>query len=132
MLSDPALKTNPQRVEARPRIVPIVSAIFAGMTKQELMDRCEALGLPFAPIARPEDLFDDPHLNASGGLTPVTLPNGVKTKVPSLPIEMAGARFGTRLDLPAVGAHTREILERLGYDEEAIARLAADKVVYAG
>ena len=132
MLSDPALKTNPQRVEARPRIVPIVSAIFAGMTKQELMDRCEALGLPFAPIARPEDLFDDPHLNASGGLTPVTLPNGVKTKVPSLPIEMAGARFGTRLDLPAVGAHTREILERLGDDEEAIARLAADKVVYAG
>jgi crotonobetainyl-CoA:carnitine CoA-transferase CaiB-like acyl-CoA transferase len=132
MLSDPALKTNPQRVEARPRIVPVVSAIFARMTKQELMDRCEALGLPFAPIARPEDLFEDPHLNASGGLTPVTLPNGVRTKVPSLPIEMDGARFGTRLDLPAVGAHTREVLERLGYDAGEIARLEADRVVYLG
>ena len=132
MLSDPALKTNPQRVEARPRIVPVVSALFAGMTRQELMDRCEALGLPFAPIARPEDLFEDPHLNASGGLTPVTLPNGVKTRVPSLPIEMDGARFGTRLDLPAVGAHTRELLERLGYGSAEIARLAADQVVYTG
>ncbi len=132
MLSDPSLRTNPQRVEARPRIVPVVSAIFAGMTKQELMDRCEALGLPFAPIARPEDLFDDPHLNASGGLTPVTLPNGVKTKVPNLPIEMGGARFGTRLDLPAVGAHTRETLERLGYDASEIGQLAADKVIYTG
>jgi crotonobetainyl-CoA:carnitine CoA-transferase CaiB-like acyl-CoA transferase len=132
MLLDPALKTNPQRVEARPRIVPVVSAIFAGMTKQELMDRCEALGLPFAPIARPEDLFDDPHLNASGGLTPVTLPNGVRAKVPSLPIEMDGARFGTRMDLPAVGAHTREILDQLGYSAGEIDRLAADRVVYTG
>ena len=69
-LADPALKTNPQRVEARPRILPVVSAIFARMTKQELMDRCESLGLPFAPIAKPDDLFDDPHLNASGGLAP--------------------------------------------------------------
>jgi crotonobetainyl-CoA:carnitine CoA-transferase CaiB-like acyl-CoA transferase len=130
LLADPALKTNPQRVEARTRILPIVAGLFGGMTKQELMDKCEALGLPFAPIAKPEDLFDDPHLNASGGLTPVTLPNGTKTKVPSLPIEMDGARFGTRLDLPGVGEHTREVLERLGYDAAAVARLAAKKVVY--
>lgn len=131
LLADPALKTNPQRVEARPRILPVVAAIFAGMAKQELMDKCEALGLPFAPIARPEDLFEDPHLNASGGLTPVTLPNGRKTKVPNLPIEMDGARFGTRLDIPGVGAHTREVLEQLGYDDRAIAQLIAEKAVCA-
>jgi len=132
MLSDPALKTNPQRVEARPRIVPIVTAIFAKMTKQQLMDKCEELGLPFAPIAKPEDLFDDPHLNASGGLTPVTLPNGTRTKVPNLPIEMDGARLGTRLDIPKVGEHTREVLAVLGYDTAAIAKLEADKAVLAG
>jgi len=129
LLADPSLKTNPQRVEARPRILPIVSAIFAGMGKQELMDRCEELGLPFAPIARPEDLFDDPHLNAAGGLAPVTLNNGVRTKVPALPIEMDGMRFGTRRDVPQVGEHTREVLAGLGYDAEAIAGLVAQKVV---
>lgn len=129
LLADPALKTNPQRVEARPRILPVVIAIFAQMSKGELMAKCEQLGLPFAPIAKPDDLFDDPHLNASGGLTPVTLQNGTKTKVPTLPIEMAGARFGTRLDIPRVGSHTREVLEQLGYDAAAIAKLAADGVV---
>jgi crotonobetainyl-CoA:carnitine CoA-transferase CaiB-like acyl-CoA transferase len=129
LLADPALKTNPQRVEARPRILPIVSAIFEKMTKQELMAKCESLGLPFAPIARPEDLFDDPHLNASGGLTPITLPNGTKTKVPNLPIEMDGRRFGTRLDLPRVGEHTRELLSGLGYTREALDALVAAKVI---
>ncbi|MGH8632993.1 MAG: CaiB/BaiF CoA transferase family protein [Burkholderiales bacterium] len=131
LLADPALKTNPQRVEARPRILPIVTAIFAAMSKQELMDKCEALGLPFAPIAKPDDLFDDPHLNASGGLTPVTLPNGTKTKVPNLPIEMDGARFGTRLDLPRVGEHTREILASLGYRGNDVERLITQRIVHA-
>jgi crotonobetainyl-CoA:carnitine CoA-transferase CaiB-like acyl-CoA transferase len=129
LLADPALKTNPQRVEARPRILPTVSGIFAGMSKQELMDKCEALGLPFAPIAKPDDLFEDPHLNASGGLAPVTLNNGIRTKVPALPVEMNGVRFGTRRDVPQVGEHTREVLAGLGYGAEAIDGLVAQKVV---
>jgi crotonobetainyl-CoA:carnitine CoA-transferase CaiB-like acyl-CoA transferase len=131
LLADPLLKTNPQRVEARPRILPIVTGLFEKMGKQELMDKCEALGLPFAPIAKPEDLFDDPHLNASGGLTPVTLANGKKTKVPNLPIVMDGARFGTRLDIPRVGEHTREVLSDLGYGREEIEELVARQVVHA-
>jgi len=131
LLADPALVTNPQRVEARPRILPVVTEIFAKMTKQELMDRCEALGLPFAPIAKPDDLFDDPHLNASGGLTPITLPDGRKTKVPNLPIEMDGMRFGTRLDLPRVGEHTRELLLSLGYAEDEVAALVNRRIFHA-
>jgi crotonobetainyl-CoA:carnitine CoA-transferase CaiB-like acyl-CoA transferase len=131
LLGDPALKTNPQRVEARPRILPIVTALFAKMSKQELMDKCEELGLPFAPIAKPEDLFDDPHLNASGGLVPVTLPNGKKTKVPNLPMEMNGARLGTRLDIPKIGEHTREVLSSLGYDAAQIAALVSGGAVFA-
>jgi crotonobetainyl-CoA:carnitine CoA-transferase CaiB-like acyl-CoA transferase len=131
LLADPELKTNPQRVEARPRILPIVTGIFAKMSKQELMDRCEALGLPFAPIAKPDDLFDDPHLNASGGMAPITLPDGRKTRVPSLPIEMDGARFGTRLDLPRVGEHTREVLASLGYGADAVNALVARRIVLA-
>jgi crotonobetainyl-CoA:carnitine CoA-transferase CaiB-like acyl-CoA transferase len=132
LLADPALATNPQRVEARPRILPVVTMIFAKMTKRELMDRCEALGLPFAPIAKPDDLFDDPHLNASGGLTPLTLPDGRKTRVPNLPIEMDGVRFGTRLDLPRVGEHTRELLAGLGYRAEDVDALVTRRIVHAG
>jgi len=131
-LNDPSLKTNPQRVDARPRILPMVTEIFSRMGKQELMDKCERLGLPFAPIAKPEDLFDDPHLNAGGGLAPVTMPNGIKTKVPNLPMEMNGARLTTRLDIPKVGEHTREVLVSLGYDSARIKSLLQEGAVTCG
>jgi len=131
LLADPSLATNPQRVEARDRIIPIVSGIFGQLTKQELMAHCEELGLPFAPVVKPEDLFDDPHLNASGGMSPITLPNGTKAVVPILPLEMDGQRLGTRIDLPRVGEHTRELLAALGYSEAAIRDLIERKAVAA-
>ena len=131
LLADPELKTNPQRVVARPKILPIVTEIFGKMRKQDLMAKCDELGLPFAPIAKPEDLFDDPHLNAVGGLVPVTMPHsGIQTKVPGLPMEMDGARLGTRLDIPKVGEHTREVLASLGYDAAAIKKLVNEKCIF--
>jgi crotonobetainyl-CoA:carnitine CoA-transferase CaiB-like acyl-CoA transferase len=132
LLADPVLKTNPQRVIARPRVIPIVSAIFGRMTKAELMTRCEALGLPFAPIAKPEDLFEDPHLKASGGLTDLTLPNGIKTQVPVLPVEMDGHRFQNRSDIPGIGEHTSEVLADLGYTPRQIDQLVKDGIALAG
>ncbi len=131
-LTDPSLATNPQRVEQRGRTIPVITELFSRMSKADLMARFEALGLPFAPIARPEDLFDDPHLNASGGLAPITLPDGTATKVPILPIEMDGHRLGVRLDLPKVGEHTREVLESIGYGAREIDELNAAKVIRLG
>jgi crotonobetainyl-CoA:carnitine CoA-transferase CaiB-like acyl-CoA transferase len=91
------------------------------------MAACERAGLPFAPITRPEQLFDDPHLNGSGGLTGIRLADGRATKAPTLPFEMDGRRFGARLDPPTPGSHTRALLTELGYSAESI-----DKMVAAG
>ena len=131
-LADPLLQTNPQRVEQRARTIPVIAGLLSGMTKAELMARFESLGLPFAPIARPEDLFDDPHLNASGGLAPLTLPGGAATKVPILPIEMDGRRLGVRLDLPRVGEHTRGVLSDGGFSAAEIDALASAGAIREG
>lgn len=110
---DEGLAANNARVQARERILPEVRALFASFTQAELMARLETVGLPFAPVARPEDLFDDPHLNA-GGLVELTLPDGRRTALPALPLEMNGQRLGLTRDPPAPGAHTAEVLAELG------------------
>jgi crotonobetainyl-CoA:carnitine CoA-transferase CaiB-like acyl-CoA transferase len=132
LAADPALATNPQRVHARERLMPIVTALFKALTKRELMDRCEKHGLPYAPITRPDELLEDPHLVESNGFTDVTLADGRPCKVPRLPLEMDGRRFGTRLDLPKVGEHTRELLEGLGYGTAEIDALLARGVALGG
>jgi crotonobetainyl-CoA:carnitine CoA-transferase CaiB-like acyl-CoA transferase len=129
--ADESLARNNDRVKARGRILPIVRERFAKLTKAELMTACEKAGLPFAPIRRPDELFDDEHLNGSGGLTEITLADGRSAKVPLLPIEMDGRRFGARLDVPAPGSHTADLLAELGYDEAAIRRLREAGIVTA-
>ena len=86
LAADPSLATKQQRVEQRARTIPRIAAALALWTKPALMAKCEALGLPYAPIGVPADLFDDPHLKASGGLVPLTLPDGREIKLPALPI----------------------------------------------
>jgi len=127
--ADPALAANNQRVHARERIMPRVRERFGQMTKAALMADCEKAGLPFAPITKPEQLFDDPHLNSSGGLTEIRLADGRTTKVPTLPFEMDGRRFGARLGPPAPGSHVRALLAELGYDAQAIRALVDARVV---
>ncbi len=131
LAADASLATNNQRVHARARLMPLVRARFARLSKAELMRECERAGLPYAPIARPHDLFGDPHLNASDGLAEITLADGRKAKVPKLPLEMDGRRFGAELDVPVTGSHTRALLVELGYSAAAIDRLSAAGVVAA-
>ena len=117
LMDDPALATQAQRVAGRDRVIPAVAAALGAFTKAALMERCESLGLPYAPIAKPSDLFDDPHLNASGGLVPLTLPDGRPIKLPGLPIALDGERMAQRYDLPAPGAHTDEVLAEIGWGD---------------
>lgn len=126
--ADESLRKNNSRVLARDRILPTIRALVAQMTRAEVMARLEGSGMPFAPIGKPEELFDDPHL-ATGGLEPVTLDDGRETKLPTIPLEMAGGRPGAPQVLARPGEHSRGVLAGLGYDETQIAALIASGVV---
>jgi len=124
LAANPDYARNNQRVLARDTILPPIRELFAGMARAELVARLEAIGLPFAPIARPEDLFDDPHLN-HGGLVDVTIPGGAATRLPALPIEFDGDRVPLRHDIPLAGADGANILRELGYSADEIAAAIA-------
>jgi crotonobetainyl-CoA:carnitine CoA-transferase CaiB-like acyl-CoA transferase len=109
-LDDAAYATNTDRASARGSLIPLVQSLLRKHDIAALEAMCERAGLPFSRIARPWDLLDDPHLRASGGLLPITFPDGRPGAVPALPISFAGERLGVRLDLPRVGEHDAEVL----------------------
>ncbi|MGJ3647724.1 CaiB/BaiF CoA transferase family protein [Sphingomonas sp. GlSt437] len=92
--ADEGLRKNNDRVRQRERLLPEIRKLIGGFTRAEVVDRLEGTGIPFAPIARPEDMFEDPHLLASRGLEPVTLMDGSETFLPALPIVLDGKRTG--------------------------------------
>ena len=119
------LATNAQRCGARDWLVPAIQKTLGVFDKVDLILRAEKLGIPFAPIQKPVDLLDDPHLNQSGGFAEVTAPNGKKVRVPALPMSFDGERLPMRRDIPAAGADGRAILAELGYAQTDIDRLFA-------
>jgi len=116
LLKDPELAENRDRVIHKDKFLPQIIDKFKSLTKAELMEKIENLGLPFAPIGKPEDMFEDPHLNAGGGLLDMEMEDGERCKLPALPISLNGERLNLQLDPPKAGEHTDELLNGLGLD----------------
>ena len=124
---------NNRRVTERATLLPLLRERLALRSAPELVALFEAAGLPFAPIRRPEELYDDEHLLATGGLADITLPDGERAgqtaKTTLLPFTMEGQRLKVRLNPPTLGEHTRELLAGLGYGTEDIERLHREAAV---
>jgi crotonobetainyl-CoA:carnitine CoA-transferase CaiB-like acyl-CoA transferase len=128
--SDPRLGSNNDRVRVRSWLTAELRKRFAGFSAAELSQRFEKTALPYAPITRPHDLFDDPHLLATGGLAPMTVAadntgagREIDTRVALLPIALKGERLRVRKASPKIGADTIEILQSAGYTQQEIEEL---------
>lgn len=133
LLGRPELATNNDRVKVRPWLLETLRARLATRTASDLAAIMEQAGLPFAPIRRPEDLLDDPHLLATGGLADVRVTDGDKAgqvvKATLAPFTLAGQRLPVRLQPPSLAEHSDAILKDLGFSTERIQALHATGAV---
>ncbi len=129
LFADERLKTNNGRIAERDWLLPELETFFATLTKGEVVRLCSEAQIPFSPIARTEDLFEDPQLNEGGSLLDVVLPDGRRAKLPRLPIRLEDLDLGLRMEAPAIGEHTRAILTELGYSIGQIEALIEREIV---
>jgi crotonobetainyl-CoA:carnitine CoA-transferase CaiB-like acyl-CoA transferase len=131
--ADPSLKLNNDRVRARPTLLAELGKRLKAFSADELAQKMEAAGLPFAPIRKPEELLDDPHLLATGGLADIQLTDGERAgatvKTTLFPFTLDGQRPGVRLNPPRRGEHTREVLAAVGMSKQEIDALIESHAV---
>jgi crotonobetainyl-CoA:carnitine CoA-transferase CaiB-like acyl-CoA transferase len=140
-LEDNRLTTNNLRIAERDWFLPELDKRMAQFSKQNIIDLCENADIPFAPIARPEDLFDDPQLNAGNSLLPTTLPDGTVTKLPKFPLQYGeknenteggtpSNKFdGTMNYVPKIGENTEGVLEKAGFTKKQIETFRRNNIV---
>lgn len=129
LLADPQYDTNEKRLAAYDFVRPFVQSVVAQHSVEGMIGLLAPKGIPIAPVARPTDLFDDPHLNASGGLLATKITTGVETKLPALPLRLSGRTPGLRRDPPQLGEHTLEVMSRYGLSEEEVGQLIAGDIL---
>ncbi|MCL4133766.1 UNVERIFIED_CONTAM: hypothetical protein GTU68_030187 [Idotea baltica] len=127
-INNELMQTNSQRIDQREVILNTVKQTFKEYAKNELIEALEEIGLPYAPINKPQDLVFDHHLLESGGLLDIKIDAQTTAKLPSLPIEFSDKRFGVTRQIPKIGEHTQEILLSLGYSKQEIDEMKAEKI----
>jgi crotonobetainyl-CoA:carnitine CoA-transferase CaiB-like acyl-CoA transferase len=122
LLADTRIATNNDRVRSREWLMPILRERLASHRASELAAIFERHALPFAPITRPQDLLDDPHLKATGGLAPITLPDGRQAHTVLLPLTLDGERPGGYMSV-----RTMPTREQVDAAENLYAKMRAEK-----
>ena len=128
-IEDEKLATNQGRVDAREWFLPELVNRLGKLNKDELMILAEKANIPFSPVNRPEDLFEDPHLNRSGGLVEIKTPGGKRTKLPKIPLRLNGSAFDLRNHPPGIGEGSLEIYREIGLTDHEIKDLHNEGII---
>ena len=120
LLDDARLQTQMDRIKARDWVVPRVADAIRAQRKADLLPRLEALNIPHSPIAKPADMYSDPHVNRSGILVHSRMPDGREFRAAGMPLEFDGANVCEAADVPRLGEHTEAVLREIGCSDEQV------------
>jgi itaconate CoA-transferase len=125
--SDPRFASGPARLQNRDAMHAEVDGVFSKIPSAEVVQRLEAAEIANARLNDMQEFWAHPQLTARERWAKVGTPAG---KIDALkpPFNLDGME--PRMDpVPAVGEHTRGILQEIGYSAAQIERLAADGAV---
>jgi crotonobetainyl-CoA:carnitine CoA-transferase CaiB-like acyl-CoA transferase len=123
------LASNSSRIDERGWFLPELKKRLGALKKEELMALAEKASIPFAPVNRPQDLFEDRHMNESDSLVETKIPSGNRTKLPKIPLRLNGAAFGLRSHPPEIGESSLEIYKLCGLSDDKINELLDEGVI---
>jgi crotonobetainyl-CoA:carnitine CoA-transferase CaiB-like acyl-CoA transferase len=109
----PELATLAQRAKQIDKVYGLLGETFLERTTQEWLDLLRELGIPAAPLRTPDELFDNPHLNAVGFFETIDSPHG-KIRFPGVPTWFSRTPGKVAGPAPTLGENTKEVFEELG------------------
>ncbi len=129
LIEDERFQKNYNRVQNNDETLALINAWTSTLTKADLEKKLGGK-LPFGPVNNAEDLFNDPHVKARNMLSAVEHPRAEKKyEIPNTPVKLLSTPGGVRRRAPTLGEHSRQVLDRFGFNEEEITELINNDVV---
>lgn len=127
-LKDSKYATNPQRVEQRAELIPLLEEVFQMKTVKEWIEIFEEAKIPCGPINKMSDILNDPHMYEREMVVEKDHPTLGAIKMLGTPVKFSRTPGEIKTVPPQLGEHTTEILSSLGYSEEEIKSLYESNV----
>lgn len=130
LADDERFRTNPQRVQHRKELIPLLAQMVKTKTKAEWIALLEENGVPCGPINNLQEVFEHPQVNAREMKVTLPHPSAGEVTLVNNPIKMASTPIQASLPPPLLGQHTDAILKNLlGYSDQQILALKAQKII---
>ena len=121
---DPRFKHNDGRAAASDELDEILGGWSASVNLTDALDILEAAAVPASGINSVAEVFEDEQLKARGAIEHHALQSGLDLYMPAAVPKLSKTPGETRWLGPELGAHNREVLERLGLDAEMIKKVS--------
>jgi crotonobetainyl-CoA:carnitine CoA-transferase CaiB-like acyl-CoA transferase len=129
-ISDPRFQTDELRAENGRILSERSQQWVKDLTSDQALTLLAAARIPAAPVLRPQEVLNDPHVLAGNYLKRLSYLGLLQPMDLIMPgIEMSASPATIRNPPPTVGEHTQEILEELGFSDVEISVLRSQRVV---
>ncbi len=128
-LQDPDFETDALRIKNRDRLSDELMSRLGAMDEKRILLLAEKAIIPFAPISRPAQLLDDPHLKQAGWLLETKLPGGKTAGLPKIPLAIGDHSQGLYKNPPKLGEGSREFLMQSGFSVDEVEQLFKTRVL---
>jgi len=124
LADDPRFSTNPQRVQNRDALVPLLTVRMATGKRDYWLAELESAGVPAGPINTLDQVYEDPQVQARQMRRELPHPTAGVVPIAASPLKFSDSPVQYRRPAPLLGEHTQQILsERLGLSEADIQAL---------
>tara|TARA_Y100000590_G_scaffold79329_1_gene88082 strand:+ start:39 stop:914 length:876 start_codon:yes stop_codon:yes gene_type:complete len=130
LADDPRFQNDEGRGNHRNEICGVMSDWCADKSTDDVLSALADLKIPGAPVLKPQETLDHPHVEALGFLERLSYPTAIKdVPISQFPVSMTGSPGTIRHRSPELGEHTDEVLTELGFSSSEIDDFRSDRIV---